>query len=461
MTIWLPNITQYPGPRYLAIAEALAHDIDAGRLRPGVRLPTHRDLAAHLGVTVGTVSRAYAEAERRGLTQGEIGRGTFVREEATATPSATLLSRTSDTIDLSFIRPAEDLHSTAITASLAALAARHDLGPLLTYPPDGGLPTHRAAGAEWIRRRGLEADAAQVILTSGAQHGLATVIAALTEPGDLLLTEALGYAGVTAIASQLHRRRVQGIAMDEYGMLPDALDAACRAQPARALICVATLQNPTTAVMPEERRREIAAVARRHDLIIIDDDVYGLLVADSPNPLATFAPERSCYITSLSKSLVPGLRIGYVWAPERYVAAIAASVRTSIWMPAPLMAEIATLWISDGTADQLTAWQRDEAYARQQLAARLLQHGTLQTHPFSFHLWLHLPDPWRADAFVQQAAAQGVAVIPAEFFAVGRSGAPHAVRLCLTAASRTELERGLRTLDHMLAGPAKPCAAVI
>ena len=463
MTIWVPKIEPRPGPRYLAIADALADDVESGRLAPGTRLPTHRDLASRLGVTVGTVSRAYAEAERRGLTQGEIGRGTFVRNTESAPISLQpLRPREPGAVDLTIVRPAEDPYAEAITDSLSVLAKRTDLKYLLNYAPDGGLPEHRAAGAEWIRRRGLKAEREQVIVTSGAQHGLATVIAALTEPGDLLLTEALGYAGINAIASQLHRRQIQGVEMDEHGIRPDSLEAACRNGNARILVCVATLQNPTTAIMPEERRRQIANVVRRHDLILVDDDVYGPLVEDSPAPLASFAPERSCYITSISKSLTPGLRIGYILAPDNFVPYIAASVRTSVWMPAPLMAEITTLWIRDGVADRLIAWQRQEACARQLMAGRLLKRWHIQSHPNSFHLWLHLPDPWRADAFTQQARARGVAVVPADFFAVGRARAPHAVRLCLTAAaSRQDLERGLIILDEILAGPPKSCMAVI
>ena len=463
MTIWMPNIEPRSGPRYLAIADALADDVESGLLAPGTRLPTHRDLASRLGVTVGTVSRAYAEAERRGITQGEIGRGTFVRNTDSAPVSLQpLRPREPGAVDLAIVRPAEDPCTDAVTGSLSVLAKRTDLNHLLSYAPDGGLPEHRAAGAEWIRRRGLNADREQVIVTSGAQHGLATAIAALTEPGDLLLTEALGYAGINAIANQLHRRQIQGVEMDEHGILPDALEAACRAGNARMLVCVATLQNPTTAIMPEDRRRQIADIVRRNDLILIDDDVYGPLVENSPAPLASFAPERSCYITSISKSLTPGLRIGYIWAPEDFVPYIAASVRTSVWMPAPLMAEIATLWIRDGIAERLIAWQRQEARARQSIAERVLKRWHVQSYPYSFHLWLHLPDPWRADAFTQQARARGVAVIPADFFAVGRTRAPHAVRLCLTAAAnRQELEKGLMILDEILAGPPKSCVAVI
>ena len=86
MTNWQPDISTFPGPRYLAIADALSDDIRQQRMAPGTRLPTHRELAFRLGVTVGTVTRAYAEAERRGLIGGEVGRGTFVRPDVRRRP---------------------------------------------------------------------------------------------------------------------------------------------------------------------------------------------------------------------------------------------------------------------------------------------------------------------------------------------------------------------------------------
>lgn len=473
MTIWIPDIASITGPRYLAIAEALARDVRGGRLAPGSQLPTHRDLAERLGVTVGTVSRAYAEAERRGLTQGEIGRGTFVRASAAPVvdeepPPAALLpdvlhyQEDPSLIDMTIVRPVGEPHGPALAHTLRQLADQDNLGALMSYAPDGGKSTHREAGAGWIARRGLNVDPAQVIITSGAQHGLATVIAALTEPNDLILTEELSYQGITAIASQLHRRRLRGIEMDREGIVPAALEAACREERPEAIVIVSTLQNPTTAVMGEARRREIVRIARDYDCWIIDDDVYGFLVEDSPPPLASFAPERSLYITSLSKSLIPGLRVGYVAAPEDLVAPIAASVRTSVWMPAPLMAEIAAHWISDGTADELTRWQRQEARERQILASRILRGWQFDTHPASFHLWLHLPDPWRANIFAQQARSRGVVVMPADFFAVGRVRAPHAVRLSLTApATRELLVQGLETIAELLAASPKPRVMVI
>jgi DNA-binding transcriptional MocR family regulator len=458
VTIWVPEIAARPGPRYLAIADAITEDLDHGRLKPGSRLPTHRDLADRLGVTVGTVSRGYAEAARRGLLSGEVGRGTFVRQWSSQLAVLGSRSLSVGEIDLSVNHPPlsfSQTHRHTLQETLASLARREDLSSLLGYPPDGGTPDHREAGAVWIRRVGLEAPPEQVLVCSGSQHALATVFASLLKPGDLVLTEALTYPGMKAAASLLHLR-LQGLPMDEDGLRPDAVEAACRNGGARALYCVPTIQNPTTSVMPERRRREIAEIATTHGLWIVEDDIHALLPEERPLPITAFAPERSYYLTSTSKTLAPGLRVGYILAPRGAAERIAAAIRAITWASAPLMAEIASTWIRDGTADSIVRERRREASARQSLARAALGSAEIQAHPQGYHLWLRLPQPWRSDNFTAEARRRGVKVTPSETFAVERGLAPDAVRVCLGVPStRGELEKGLQLLAQTLgASPA-------
>lgn len=461
MTSWAPEIRQRRGPRYLAIAEALAEDAGAGRLRPGAQLPTHRELADRLGLTVGTVTRAYAEAARRNLISGEVGRGTFLRGPAAR--FATALGSVDDAdpglIDLSANHPPAgpgDGEAVALARALKALSGRKDLARLLDYPPPGGAREHRAAGAEWARRCGLEVTADRVLVSSGNQHGMTAVLAALLTPGDLVLTEALTYPGMKNLAGLLSLR-LQGVALDEQGMRPDALAAACRARSAKAVYCVPTLQNPTTSVMSEERRRQIAAVAREHGVLILEDDVHGRIPERAPRPLSAFAPERAVYLTGTSKVLAPGLRVGFIAAPEALVDRIAAAIRGTTWMAAPLMAEIAARWIKDGTAEAILKRRRREAIARHRLAGRLLGRPVGRGHPAAYHLWLGLSKQWRGESFADAARRRGVGVTPASAFAIGRTAVPDAVRVCLGAArDREQLERGLRVLADLLGATPEP-----
>jgi DNA-binding transcriptional MocR family regulator len=203
--------------------------------------------------------------------------------------------------------------------------------------------------------------------------------------------------------------------------------------------------------MPEARRKEIAAIARAHGVTIVEDDVHGRLHADPPPPLTGFAPEISVYVTGTAKSVAPGLRIGFMLAPRTLVPRIAASIRATTWMAAPLMAEIVSQWIKDGTADQIVKRKRQEAAARQRLAATILGRFHFQSQEAAYHLWLRLPDPWRSETFADEARRRGVAVTPAQSFVVGRAPTPHAVRVCLGApADRQPLEKGLRILAGIL-----------
>ncbi len=465
MTNWAPDLAGRSGPRYLAIADALAADVAAGRFHAGDRLPTHRDLAWRMGVTVGTVSRAYAEAERRGLIGGEVGRGTYVRA---ATPDDdNLLRRDADDpdnlIDLTFNFPPPAAEGAVLAKTLEDMAGDSALlQSCLSYRPCAGARAHRTAGAAWLALSGLEIAPERIVVTAGAQHGVLSALAALTRPGDRVACEALSYPGIKLIG-RLLGLRLEGLPMDNEGVLPEAFDALCRGGEVKALYCTPTLQNPTTATMSTARRAAIAEVSRRHGVAMVEDDIMRLLTEGGPPPLATFAPELSYYVTSLSKTVAPGLRIGFVAGPEGAEDKLAAAVRTTCWMATPLAIEVGARWIADGTARRILATRRRETIARRARALAALQGHDVDCPEGSLHLWLHLPDPWRASALVAEAQARGVAIAPAETFAVGRRDTPHAVRVCFGAApDMAALDRALGTLNELLdSEPPQSLAAVV
>jgi len=449
MTKWSPALDELTGPRYVAIADALAADISTGRLPAGTRLPTHRDLAWDLKVTVGTVSRAYAEAERRGLIYGEVGRGTYVRERTPITlPSERASGR--NFIDLAYNFPPLTESLPVLSDTLAEVAHDEDLADLMAYKLDPGRRRHRATVAAWMASFGVPAEAEDVVLTNGAQNAMLLATMALAGPGATILTEELTYYGIKTIAAHLNLR-VHGVAMDDHGLIPDALDAACRNSGAKLLYCIPTLQNPTTSIMPEARRREIVAVAARHDITIVEDDVYGFLPEDAPPPLVALAPERTVYIASLSKFVGPGLRLGFLRAAPEAVRPITTALRAASLIAPGVLAEVGARLIERGEARRLADWQRSEARRRQLAAARILAGQKISAQPEAFHLWLELPEPWRREMFSAEARHRGVGVGSAEVFAIGRGSVPHAVRLCLQAsASKAEVERGLHIIAGML-----------
>lgn len=438
-------------------------DIDAGLLKPGDRLPPQRDLAYRLGLSPQTVMRAYADATRRGYVRGEVGRGTYVcppdgRQPPGDTPA---LSRPeAGPVDFSRNLPFAGESGQALATTLADLVRAGGLADYLDHDRRDVALRHRQAGAAWIARLGLSTSAEQTILTCGAQQGILAVLAAVLHPGDVLLTETLAYAPVKEMARHLGVRIV-GLAMDDEGVLPEAIEAACRQTPARALYLTPTLQTPTALTMSERRRGIVARLADAHDLILIEDDVFGFLPKCRPDPVAVLAPQRTVFVTGLSKIAAPGLRVGFVHAPDRLVGAISTAVAVSSWMPPPLMGEIAARWVGDGTAEMLKEGQRAHAARRQAMARAALAGFKYRTDPCGSHLWLSLPEHWQADAFAAAAERLGVLVTPASAFLMTGNHAPAAVRLCLShEASDDKVTRGLEILGPLL-GTDTPIAVPI
>ncbi len=458
MTSWTPDPDQLEGPVYLAIAEQVAGAIRRGDLTAGARLPTQRELALRLGVSTQTVSQAYAEAERRGLVIGQIGRGTFVRFGLDEPEASFIMDRRSERlIDLSINRPIyHQIHTERVRASLIDLGERGDVSSMLVCRPIAGLDPHRQAGALWLRRRGVEATPEQILICNGAAHALAVALSTLVRPDEVVATEAMVDHGIIGLSSVLHFR-LRGLPIDDQGILPDALDAACAGGEIQALCVTPSLSNPTVSLMGDERRRQIAEIARRYGIRIIENDVYGYLVEDAPPPLWHYLPDQTYYVTSFTKITVSGLRVGYLVAPSRMIPPLRRSLRATSWMATPLLAELAARWITDGTAEELLLWQREQLAMRHRVLDEILGEFAYTSHPNALHAWLPLPPAWRGEAFVSEARLKNVAVTPAEPFVVDRSAIPHAIRISLGAPrSLDEVREGLRILADLLGHEPEP-----
>ncbi len=460
--MWIPDISKLDGPRYLAVATAIAKAIDGGELPPGAQLPPQRDLAIKLGVTVGTISRAYTVAKKRKLVSGEVGRGTFVsgsRDEASA--ANVIPQMDSRAVDLAcYSTPVADL-SDAIAKSLSDLADRTDLLPLHRYPPAAGFVSHRAAGAAWIGRSGMEVSPDNIMISNGAQQALSLAFGTLLGPGDRLLTETVTYSGAKALAS-LNGLELQGVAMDEHGMIPEALDRAASETEARVVYLQPTVHNPTTAMMPEDRRRKIADIVRKHDLTMIEDDAACSALTDRPLPISALIPERSCYITGVSKALSPALRVGFISAPQEILSHLLNMFHANVLGASPLMAELVSQMISSGAAQEICRRNVEESGRLNRVALRVLKGHELQSHPACFYLWLKLPRQWSAEEFAAAARADGVSVVPADNFLASREMPVHAVRVSLNPSFNPDvLLKGLDVLNRLLMSSPRLRQAVI
>jgi DNA-binding transcriptional MocR family regulator len=431
MTIWLPDISASRQPVFLAIADAIGDAIRQGRLRPGDRLPTHRLLADLLGINVSTVTRAYREAARRRLLGGEVGRGTYVLGVASEAALFALEQRPAGgVIDLSPNTPPVLLRDPDLAVALTAID-EHDAARLLHYPTTADTLVHRRTAASWLGRRGVEAPPDSIVICAGAQHAMDTAISVFPEIEEIAC-EALVYPGLKAVARRW-RRRLHAMAMDREGVLPEAFEAACRGG-LRLVVLSPTLHNPTTATMTADRRRQIVEIARRWDVILIEEDVYGLLPENAPPPLAALAPERVLYLTGLSKTVAPGLRIGYLVFPPRLHDRMRDTPHHTSWYVSPLSAALAARWLGDGTAWRRLLAQRRELAARHRLCERHLRGMEWQGERYCPHVWLVFP-AGKSAAFTKRALAAGVVVVPAGVFSVGRLPAGDGVRLSIGAAT--------------------------
>ena len=432
---------------YLKLADSVAADIANGALKPGDRLPPQRSFAYERRIAVSTASRVYTELLRRGLVVGEVGRGTFVSGETRGGFSA-LTEPRSARIDLEVNYPLLPAQSAMIARSLEGLERPEVLDLALRHSTSTGTQAARTISAEFLSRDDWSVKPDQLVFTANGRQCIAAALAAMVPNGGRCGVEALTYPFIKDIAARLGVTLVP-LAMDEYGVRPDAVQKAHRETHLSALYLQPTIQNPLGMTMPSTRRADLARVVEKLGLTVIEDTVYGFL--DEETPLATLAPDNCIVLDSLSKKVAPGLALGFIVAPPRLRERIMAAVRSGGWTAAGFAFAAGQRLMADGTVAELSRLKRIDAAQRQQTAAKHLAGFAIQANPKSYHLWLTLPPHWRSQTFAAAAARRDIALTPSTTFAVTPGHAPNAVRLALGAPSTEQLDTGLRTIAGLLA----------
>ena len=459
MTTWLPDLSHGTGPLYLRLAERIEESISDGTLPAGVKLPPQRDLAYDIGVTIGTVGRAYALVRERGLVSGEVGRGTFVlgREAhhdiaPAITPNINAGTR-GPTLP-SMLR----MDSTSAPAvGQSEVIERLTAGIMRTHPDQVTDYTRawpaswRQAGKQWLSQGDWTPQAESVVSTIGAHAAVMAVIAATTAPGDKIAYEQLTYSSISRSSTLIGRRSIL-IGTDEHGADPEDFDRLCAQQHPKVAFLVPSLHNPTLAIMPLERRKAIVEVARRHNVWLIEDSVYGELLGEQPPLLAELAPERVFHVGGLSKTVAAGVRSGWVSCPANFAPRVQTAHKMVTGGIPFMLAELAAQMVLTGEADAIRKEVRREISGREAIARQSLTGLEFNSNPVAPFIWLKLPEPWISSTFKNAAAAEGVSIDDEDEYKPGRTERIyHRVRVGFSAPpTRQDVQSGFSTIRRLI-----------
>ncbi len=253
-------------------------------------------------------------------------------------------------------------------------------------------------------------------------------------------------------AAQVLGFTLKGLDCDDCGLQPSHFEDMCANERITALVCTPNFNNPTMTLMPLAHRKAIARIADRYGVYVIEDDVFGPLLAERLPPISSLVPELGHYCTSFTKSVLTGLRTGYLSVPRRHALRAESILRVSSWMATPLLAEIATRWIGDGNAARLVETQREQLARRHRVLRQRLGDHVIGSHPNAPAAWLGIPAGWQLDSLVRQLRDRHVAVTQPDPFLVRGTVRPDAIRLCLGAeGGDAHVDRGLETIADVYA----------
>lgn len=429
--------------------------IRTGQYLPGYRLPTHRQFARQHHVALATATKVYAELDSLGLITGEVGRGTFVREWENIIPplldqiiSASGKYPPGPITDLAFCYPPTPRMPELLKQTLQQLLSRPDIDTLMQPQPVAGCLATRQALVKYLRRKDMVVDPERIMLVSGAQQGLACAVMTLFQPGDVIVVDALTYPGFTGLA-QSHSLELQALPISVGGPDLNALQHLLKKRSVKGIFCMPTLHNPMGWVMDLPTRKKLVALAEQHHFWLIEDATYAFLVDSAPAPLLRLCPNRTLYVSSLSKNVSGGLRLGYLIVPDSLIARTERMLRYMVWSQPSLPAMLAAYWLNDGTVEILESEKRLVARAKQKLAQNCLEGLQIHAHPDSFFTWVKLPSSVRTEPLTIQLARLGIAVAPSSAFAVSAQ-MPHAIRLNLAAHTLEELAPVLHQIRQLI-----------
>lgn len=448
---WQPDRSQLKRPIYQSLAELLERDIVNGFLAPDTKLPPQRTLAAFLNINFTTVTRVYKQCELKGLVYAVTGSGTFVAPNAAR--SITISKTSGERIDLGFVASFEQCNDVAAEAAKKATDKKY-LEQLLGYDHPTGMPHHKAAGLNWLGRLGVQATPETMAIVSGAQNALAVTLLGLFSPGNRIAVDYYTYSNFIELA-KMYRVQLIPVTGDGEGMLADELDYQCRLNEVQGVFLMPCCCNPTTIVISDRRKTELAAIIEKHNLIAVEDDLHAFLTAgiveDYRRPLFALLPENTIYICGTSKSLCSGLRVAYLAFAEKHRERLHKAIFNVNVKTSSLDAEIISEMILSGGADAVVARKRELARTANAAFAEYFPGQANTGHPLSFFRWLPIPGGKNAAELEAALLEHGVRVFHSDRFLCGRNLADKYLRVSLSSTpTLAKLRVGLEILQAQL-----------
>jgi Transcriptional regulators containing a DNA-binding HTH domain and an aminotransferase domain (MocR family) and their eukaryotic orthologs len=465
-------------PLYRQIVNQIREYIRSGILPVGSRLPTVREMAREYGLTRLTVHTAYAELQVEGLVEAVVGRGTFVAAHPpiptsffspveTATPTRSSPSWLSQGMLADMMRMEEqpDLLSFAQAIPAPETYPLYDLSrslrcvlddpTALSYSSTLGELSLREEVAHVLLDRGIVTSPDLVMITAGAQQAIDLALRAFVLPDSVVLVEEPTYVGMLELAAQ-RGQRIMSVTCDEQGILPEALEAACKHYHPRLLYLIPTFHNPTGRSLSAERRQALLRLAHIYDFLIFEDDVAGMLAYDDLPILAMKASdpdERVIYATSFSKMLLPGIRLGAIVAAEKHLFPLLTAKRTSDLFCSPLLQLALADYLHHHHLSAHLQRVRPIYRARRDASLSALQRHlpecTWTIPSGGFNLWVTLPPLINERDFYLQAIEHGIGIAPGAAFYTQSPSRAH-MRLSFGAHTPARIEQGMETLGSLL-----------
>jgi DNA-binding transcriptional MocR family regulator len=446
---WKPTINKNIKGMYRELALQLEYDIKNGVLKPGTMLPPQRELADYLDINLSTVTRAFKLCEQKGIICGAIGRGTFVASDATTSGILLGGAKENRLIEMGAIIPDREPNQYVIEA-IQKLLKEPESTNLFQYELSEDNIMQKSAAAKWLQKGNFEVNPDNILFAAGGQNAIAGVLAALFHCGDKIGTTSVIYPGVKTVASMLGIQLVP-IPEEDGEISSEALRQICKKEGLKGVYVIADYHNPTTRTMSLSVRKQIARVAKETNLIVIEDGINTLLSENPLPPIASFAPENVIYISSVSKTLSPGLRAAFVASPKQFYKELSIGFYNINIMISPLLVETAVRIINSKVADEILSKRREDTSRRNLFINETLNGFQILGDKFCNFRWLILPEGFTGQTFELCARNAGVQIYSAERFVVGNSKIPHAVRIAITAEQKEEdFNKGIMILKEIL-----------